>query len=421
MRDGARTTSGTSTARLRDALVVAEVALALILLISTGLLLRSLSHLMDVPLGFESERLLTTRVSLPDSKDYPAERTAAFLEAMVAKVRELPGVRGAGTISHLPLRGFFSGTVCFRDDRPVPPRGQLPSADQRVASPGYFATMGIPLLRGRLFTPADGRILNFRQDQVLEWARNNHFSVLISSAMAKRFWPGEDPVGKTFKTGFPEMGLPPVKILGVVGDVRDYGPDSNPRPTFYWSAYHFPQRGATLVLRTATSEPAALVSAVRRTVAALDRAATVSEVNTGEEIVSAAFASRRLNLQLLGVFAAVALLLAGVGAYGVMAYSVNRRSNEIGVRMALGAGQASIVRMVVGKAVVLGALGVLIGSVAAIVVTRLLAGMLYAVKPADPLTFVSVGLILLAITIAASFGPARRATRVSPITALRSE
>ena len=421
MRDGSRSSSGASTARLRDALVVAEVALALILLVGAGLLLRTLGHLMNVQLGFESERLLTARVSLPDSKEYPAERAAGFLEDLVAKVKALPGVRGAGTISHMPLRGFFSGIVVFRDDRPVPPRGQLPGADQRVASSGYFAAMGIPLLRGRLFTPADGRIANFRQDKILEWARGNHFSVLISSAMAKRFWPGEDPVGKTFQTGFPEMAVPPVKILGVVGDVHDYGPDSGPVPTFYWSAYHFPQRGATLVVRTATGEPGTLISTIRRTVAALDPAATMSDVSTGEEIVSDAVASRRLNLQLLGVFAAVALLLAAVGIYGVTAYTVNRRSNEIAVRIALGAGQSSILRLVVGKAVRLGALGVLIGSAAALAVTRLLAGMLYTVEPADPLTFVSVGLILFAIAVGASYGPARRGTRVSPIAALRSE
>jgi putative ABC transport system permease protein len=421
LRDGGRTTSGASTARLRDALVVAEVALALILLVVAGLLLRTLNQLMKVPLGFESERVLTARVSLPDSKEYPFERSAAFLEAVAAKVQAIPGVRTAGTVSHMPLRGFFSSMVWFRDDRPVPERGRLPVAEQRVASPEYFAAMGIPLLRGRLFTAADGRVTNFRQEEVLEWFRKNHFSVVISDAMARRFWPGEDPIGKTFRPGFPEMGLQPVKIVGVVGDVRDYGPDSDPAPTFYSSAYHFPQRAATLVVRTRGSDPAAVVSAVRRTVAALDPAATLSDVATVESIVSDAVGSRRLNMQLLGIFAALALLLAAVGIYGVMAYTVNRRSHEIGVRMALGAGQSNVVRMVVGKAVVLGGLGVVVGSVAALGLTRLIAGMLYGVKPADPLTFLSVAAILFAVTIAAACAPAWRATRVSPTIALRSE
>jgi putative ABC transport system permease protein len=421
MREGGRTTGGGSTARLRDALVVAEVALALVLLVGAGLLVRTLHHLMNVPLGFEEKHLLSARVSLPDSADYPAERQALLYEALVAKVQALPGVQSAGTISHLPLTGYFSSMVWSRDDRPIPERGKLPSADQRTASPEYFATMGIPLLGGRLFTPADGRITNFRAEELMQWVKANRFSVVISETMAKRFWPGEDPVGKTFRPAFPEMGLPPVKIVGVVGDVRDYGPDSDPVPTFYWSAYHSPQKGVTLVVRTRGSDPAAMISAVRRTVAALDPAAAVSAVATMEGVVSEAVAARRLNMQLLGIFAALALLLAGVGIYGVMAYTVNRRSHEIGIRMALGAGQANVVHMVIGKAALLGGLGVLIGSAAALGLTRVLAGMLYGVKPADPLTFVCVGGILFAVTIGASCAPAGRAARVSPIVALRSE
>jgi predicted permease len=330
-------------------------------------------------------------------------------------------VRSAGIISHLPLRNSFSGMVWYRDDRPVPGRGKLPSAEQRVASPEYFATMGIPLLRGRLFTPADGRVINFRQEEVMEWVKKSHFSVVISETMAKRFWPGEEPVGKTFRPGFPEMGLPPVTIIGVVGDVRDYGPDSDMAPTFYWSAYHFPQRAVTLMVKARSGDPTAVVSAVRRTAAALDPAATVTDVATMESVVADAVASRRLNLQLLGIFAALALLLAAVGIYGVMAYTVNRRSHEIGVRMALGAAQSNVVRMVVGRAMVLGGLGVVIGSAAALALTRLLAGMLFGVKPADPLTFLSVAAILFAVTVAASCAPAGRATRVSPVVALRSE
>jgi len=421
LRDGGRTTSGSSTARARDAFVVAEVALALVLLVGAGLLLRTLNRLMNVPLGFESDHVLTARVSLPDSKDYPYERSAAFFEAMNAKVKAIPGVAQAGTISHLPLRGFFSSMVWFRDDRPTPSRGNLPGADQRVASPEYFAAMGIPLLRGHLFTPADGRVTNFLQADIMDWVRKQHFSAVISETMAKRYWPGEDPIGKTFRPGFPEMGLQPVKILGVVGDVRDYGPDSNPVPTFYWSAYHFPTRSATLVLQARSGDPAALIGSVRRAVAGLDPAATVSAVATMDSVVDDAVASRRLNMELLAIFAAVALLLAAVGVYGVMSYAVNRRSHEIGVRMALGAGRSSVVRMIVGKAVVLGGLGVLIGSAAALGLTRFIAGMLYGVPPADPLTFLCVAAILLAVTVAASGAPARRATRVSPITVLRSE
>ena len=421
LRDGGRTTAGSSSARLRDGLVIAEVALALVLLAGAGLLLRTLNSLMNVPLGFQSDHLLTARISLPDSEDYPPERDAAFFSAMVTKVRALPGVSAAGSVSHLPLRGFFSSMVWFRDDRPVPERGKLPGADHRIASPEYFATMGIPLLRGRLLTPADGRLTNFRLDQAMRWFQNNRFAVLISESMAKRYWPGEDPIGKTFRPGFPEMGLQPVKIVGVVGDVRDYGPDNDFRPTFYWSSYHFPQRGVTLVVRTRGGDPAALVSDVRRTAAALDPAATVSDVVTAESIVADAVASQRLNMQLLGVFASLALLLAGVGIYGVTSYAVNRRTQEIGVRIALGATPRSVARLVVGKAIMLGVVGVVIGMAAALALARLIAGMLFGVKPADPLTFLAVGTILLALCVVASFAPARRATRVSPILALRSE
>jgi len=421
LRDGGRTTGGSNSARLRDGLVVAEVALASVLLAGAGLLLRTLNSLMNVPLGFQSDHLLTARISLPDSKDYPPGRAAAFFNAMTANVEAIPGVRSAASISHMPLRGFFSSMVWFRDDQPVPERGKLPGAEHRIASPEYFATMGIPLLRGRLLTPTDGRITNFRQEEAMQWFKTNHFSVLISESMAKRYWPDEDPVGKTFRPGFPEMGLQPVKIVGVVGDVRDYGPDRDLLPTFYWSSYHFPQRGVTLVVRTHGGDPAAIVSDVRRAIAALDPAATVSEVASAESIVADAVASRRLNMQLLGVFAGLALLLAGVGIYGVTSYAVNRRTQEIGVRIALGAAPWSVVRLFAGKAILLALMGVFIGTAAAMALARLIAGMLFGVTPADPLTFFTVGAILLFFSIAASCAPARRATRVPPILALRSE
>ena len=257
----------------------------------------------------------------------------------------------------------------------------------------------------------------------MDWVKKNHFSVVISETMAKRFWPGEDPIGKTFRPGFPEMGLPPVTIVGVVGDVRDYGPDSDPVPTFYWSAYHFPQRGAaTLVVKTRGGDPGAMAASVRRTVAALDPAAArVRRSYRGE------YRFRR------GGFAApqhaVARHLRGPGAAAGRVWDLRRdglhgepaHATKSASRMALGAGQSNVVRMVVGKAAVLGGLGVLIGSAAALGLTRLLAGMLYGVKPADPLTFLCVAAILFAVTVAASCAPAGRATRVSPTIALRSE
>jgi len=420
LRDGERTTGGSARVRLRDALVVAEVALALVLLVGAGLLLRTLQHLMNVHLGFDTEKILSVRVSLPDSAESSPERDAAFFEQLVARAQNLPGVLSAGSISHMPLSGFFSSMVVFRDDRPIPERGKLPGADQRTASPEYFRTMGVPLLRGRLFTPADGRVTNFRREALLDWVKQNHFSVLISETMARELWPGEDPIGKTFRPGFPEMGLPPVTIIGVVGDVRDYGADSLPTSTFYWSAYHSPERTATLVVRTRT-EPATLVSALRRLTAELDRSAILTDPATVEQLVSDSLAPRRLNMLLLAIFAGLALLLSAVGIYGVMAYAVNRRSHEIGIRMALGASRGAILRMVLGKAVLLGALGVLIGSAAALALTRLIASMLFGVEASDPLTFIAVAVLLFAVAVGATYAPAKRATRVSPLTALRTE
>jgi putative ABC transport system permease protein len=320
----------------------------------------------------------------------------------------------------MPLGGGFSSAVFYRSDRPIPPRGKLPAADQRSASPEYFRTIGVPLLRGRLFTPADGRVSNFRRDDVLAWARANTFSVLINETMARRFWPGEDPIGKSFRFGFPEMNGPRLNVIGVVGDTRDYGPDSGAPPIWYFSSYHFPRQDNTLVVRSA-GEPGALISAVRRATLELDPSAVVSDVRTVEQLVSGSVASRRLNMLLLAIFAGLALLLAAVGIYGVMAYAVNRRSHEIGVRLAMGATAGDIMRMVIGKAALLGGLGIAIGAVAALALTRLISGMLFGVKATDPPTFVAVAAVLFGAAIAASYTPARRATRVSPLAALRCE
>ena len=420
VREGTRATAGSSQGRLRDALVVSEIALALVLLVGAGLLLRTLDRLMSVGLGFQTENLLTAQVSLPDSEATTPEAAAAFFTRLVERVQALPGVKSAGCVNHLPLSGFFSSAAFYRDDKPVPPRGQVPGADQRVASPEYFRTMGIPLLKGRLFTPADGRVTNFRREQIMEWFQKNEFRVVINESMARRYWPGEDPVGKTFRFGFPEMHGPRMTIIGVVGDTRDYGPDQEMSPTFFFSVYHSPFRSLALAVRT-HGDPAALTSAVRRAVAELDPSAVVSGVGTAGQLVADSVASRRLNLQLLAIFAGLALVLASVGIYGVMSYAVNLRRHEIGVRIAMGAARIDIIRLVIGKALLLGALGVVLGCAGAAALTRLMSGMLYGVAPTDPATFAGVALALLIVAIAASYVPARRATRVSPIATLRCE
>ena len=420
MRDGTRATAGSSRGRLRDVLVVSEIALALVLLVGAGLLLRTLNRLMSVRLGFETENVLTARVSLPDSEEIAPEQVAAFYTRLVDRVQTLPGVISAGCISHLPLSGFFATAAFYRDDKPVPPRGQVPGADQRVASPEYFRTMGIPLLRGRLFTPADGRVTNFRREQIMEWFQRNEFRVVINESMARRYWPGEDPIGKTVRFGYPEMNGPRMTIVGVVGDTRDYGPDQEMSPTFFLSVYHAPFRSLALTVRT-HSEPAATVSALRRAAAELEPSAMLSGVATVEQLVANSVASRRLNLLLLAIFAGLALVLASVGIYGVMSYAVSLRRHEIGVRMAMGAARMDILRLLIGKAALLGALGVVLGCIAAAALTRLMAAMLYGVEATDPATFSAVAVALFTVAIAASYTPARRATRISPIATLRCE
>ncbi|MGE5568149.1 MAG: ABC transporter permease [Rhodospirillales bacterium] len=420
LRDGTRTTGAASRGRLRDALVVSEIALALVLLAGAGLLLRTLNHLINVRLGFQTEDILTARVSLPDTDAITPVQASLFYDRLIQRVQEMPGVKAAGLISHIPLGGSFASAVFYRADQPIPPRGQLPAADQRWASPEYFSAMGIPLLRGRLFTPADGRIGNFTRDKLLDWFKSHSFSVVINETMARRFWPNEDPIGKSFRFGFPEMQGPLLTIIGVVGDTRDRGPEAEAPPTWYFSGYQAPRQNETLVVRTA-GQPEALISAVRRATAEFEPAAVVSEVRTVEQLVEGAVASRRLNMLLLGIFAGLALLLASVGTYGVMAYAVNRRSHEIGIRLAMGAAPSDIMRLVLGRAALLGALGIAIGTAAALALTRLISGMLYGVKASDPLTFVSVAVVLFGAALAASYTPARRATRISPLATLRSE
>ncbi len=421
MRDGTRTSGSSGRGRMRDALVVAEVALALVLLVGAGLLVRTLNELMHVRLGFDTARILTIGVNLPDSNETTPVKASLFFEKLIERVQAMPGVESAAGVNLIPLGGANANIVLYRNDRPLPPRGELPSADNKVASPAYFRTMGIPLIRGRIYTATDGRITDFPRDRAMEWLIKAKFSVVINEEMARRNWPGEDPVGKTFRAGFPEWGGPDVTVVGVVGNTRDRGPDSTPWPAFYWSSYQFPFVGMSLTVRTHNENPMGLAAAIRRAASELDANALISDTVTMEQLVSDSVASRRLNMLMLGIFAGLALVLAAVGIYGVMAYSVNQRRREIGVRMAMGAASGDVLRLVVRKAAVLGGLGVALGSVAAFALTRFIAAMLYGVKAVDPLTFASVAALLFAVAILASYAPARRAAKLDPLEALRCE
>lgn len=402
LKEGERgTTSGSARARLRSVLVTAEVALALVLLIGAGLLLRSFVALQHVEPGFRPDHVLTMAIDLPD-KRYPEMADAArFYERLLERVRALPGVQSAGIASDIPWTGYDENSNFDIEGRPPEP-GHEPEGRYHFVTPGYFEAIGTPLLGGRFFTAAD----NADAPKV----------VLVNSALARRYFPGEDAVGKRLEL----WGLKGVTIVGVVGDVKDTPDALEAKPAYYWPTQQMVFAGMFLAVRSA-SDPAVLTDAVRREVLALDKDLPVTDARTLEDTAVAAVAGARFTLLLVGAFAGVALILAMVGIYGVMAYTVTQRTHEIGVRMALGAQARDVLKLILSQGLRLTLLGVTVGLAAAFAVTRALSSLLYGVKAADPATFVAVALLLAAVALVACFIPARRATQVDPIVALRYE
>jgi putative ABC transport system permease protein len=394
--------------RLSSLLVIAEMAMAMVLLIGAGLLLRSFAHLLDVKPGFTTENLLTMQIGLPNTAYQEPQKRAQFMQQLEASLRAAPEVTSVGFVTRLPLMSTLNNVTSFLtiEGREVP-AGERPEIDFRRASTGYFQTMGIPLLSGRLVTEQD--------------VTNNSRFVLINEAMAKRFWPGEDPVGKRISTMVSSgQQVPWQTIAGVVGNVRHLGLDIEPRPEIYYHTNTLPPFGPVVVVRT-TSDPKRLISIARAKVRELDRDVPISNVNTMEQLVAQSVAQRRFGMFLLGIFALLALLLAAIGIYGVVSYSVTQRTQEIGVRMALGANATDVLKMVLRNGMSLALIGVGIGLVGAFALTRLMARLLFEVTPTDVTTFslVSVGLIVVALL--ACYLPARRAMKVDPLEALRYE
>lgn len=394
--------------RLSSLLVIAETAMAMILLIGAGLLLKSFAHLLDVKPGFVTENVLTMQVGLPNSSYQQPEKRVAFLQQLETNLRAAPEVASVGFVTRLPLMSALNNITTFLaiEGRPVP-AGERPEIDFRRASTGYFQTMGIPLLAGRLVTEQD--------------VTNNAGAVVINEAMAKRFWPGEDPVGKRISTALSSGQQTQWQtIVGVVGSVRHLGLDVEPRPEIYYHTNTSPPFSPVVVIRT-TSDPQRLISIARAKVRELDRDLPISNINTMEQLVAQSVAQRRFGMFLVGIFAALALVLAIVGIYGVVSYSVAQRTTEIGVRMALGASATDVLKLVLKHGMTLALIGVAIGLIGAYSVTRLMVSMLFEVKPTDVATFaiVSVGLILVALL--ACYVPARRAMKVDPLVALRYE
>jgi putative ABC transport system permease protein len=392
--------AGGGSHRLRNALVVSEIALSLILLAGAGLMIRSLASLMAVDNGFRTDHLLKVRIALPESKYSKPEQVAMFGDRLLEEVRALPGVRSATLANGVPMQEVSIGN--YRLEGAAVKPGDSPACDIARVREGYFETLGLKLLRGRTFTRRD-----------LEHGRP--ISIVVNESFARRNWPGEDALGKVVLS--PD-GADRHSVIGVVGDARALGPESEGRPQIYFAELHL--QSPMLLVRTA-GDPMALLPAVEKRVWSIDKDQPVYSAGTMESVLRDFTSQRRFNMTVLGVFACAALVLAAVGLYGVLAYSVTLRTREIGVRVAMGADPRAIARLVVGQGFVLALVGTGVGLTGAFALTRLMQGMVYGVSAADPYTYALVAAILMAVALAASYIPARRAARIEPMEALRAD
>ena len=408
LKEGGKSESGQASGsrRLRSALVVSEIALAVVLLASAGLLIRSFIRLQQVDRGFNTDNILTMVIRLPDAK-YPQDaQVVAFFNQALEKLRQLPAVRSVGMVNHLPLYGGLGSNTGFKIlGRPEPPPGQVPSTDVRVVDSEYFATMGIPLLRGR----------NFTADEL----REPRQKIMINAALARTYFASEDPIGQRLDVGMFEKPTP-AEIIGVVGNVRyDSLVDESP-PAVYFTHPDLAYSFMTLVVRT-DGEPAAIAPAIQREIRALDPNQPVSDVRTMNQVMSEWVSRSRFNTLLLGLFAGLATLLSAVGIFGVMNYSVALRTRELGLRLAVGAQPRQVLLLVLKQGLLLTIVGVVMGLAAAFALTRLLSGLLFGVGAVDLTTFATISLLLVAVSLLACYLPARRAMRIDPLTALRYE
>jgi len=428
LKEGGRTSEDSrGSHRLRSGLVISEVALALVLLIGSGLALRSFQRLLGVDPGFTPGHVLTFEVNLPNSYDPVPDPTrigappkvVAFYRDLLESIERIPGVKAAGATSSLPLQGESWGKFFTPLDRPLPTSiDKVQHVQYRPVAGHYFNSLGIRLLKGRLLDEHD------RADSTL--------SVVVNETLARKYWPDQDPVGKPVLLTPPEnlipanlipsgFHVPKLTVVGVVGDARYGGLDREPVPVVYASTeQHDYSLGPSFTVR-ADGDPKALVSAIRSALAQIDKSLPMAHVATMEEIMSTSVARPRLEAVLLGLFGGLAMVLAAVGIYGVMSYSVSQRTGEIGIRMALGANHGDILKMICTQGLRLTALGLAGGLALALAVTRLMSNVLFGVSPTDPLTFFSIVALLALVALLACYVPARRATRVDPLVALRNE
>ncbi len=408
LKEGGRGGIGSRRRGIRDALVVAEVAPSLLLLIGATLLLRSFSNLRGVDPGFRADHVLAVRLNVPESKYDQFARRSEFFDRVLERVRALPGVRNAGFTSVLPLTNK-GGTNDFTVQGKSPRPGFINDACNRVISPGYLETMRIAITRGRSFEERDG----LRTPLV----------AMINETMARQFWPDEDPLGKRFKFGNSDDRFPWFTIVGVNRDVRQMGLDQPVKAEMsfpYWQAKDNWMVPQDLVMRT-SGDPMRLAGAVQQAIWSIDRNQPVSDVQTLDDLLDREVAQRRIQGTMLGALAALVLVLACVGIYSVLSYLVTRRTQEIGVRLALGADGWDILRSVARRGMVLTGVGIGLGTAGALALSRLISGMLYGVSSNDPLVYCAVSLVFALVALTACLIPARRAAKIDPISALRYE
>ena len=406
LREGAGAGEARGSQRARSFLATAEVALAMIVLVGAGLLLRSFSRLLAVSPGFETEHVVKAEISLPRFQYAKPEQWNAFANDLMRRLHGRPDLQNSSIAAPLPiLDGAITLPFVIAGNPPLP-QGTADTANYVTASPQYFGVMGIPVMRGRLFTEDD----NDAAPPV----------AVISQALAKRYFPNQDPLGKQLVFGFTPQGHVSRQIVGVVADVHDVSLASNPGPMMYVPFAQAPLWGGEVVVRSRLST-AVVADAIRTATHAIDKDLPVTSIESFPGALDASVAEPRFRALLLGVFSGIALLLAAIGIYGVVSFSVSRRTREIGVRMALGASPARVMRLVIGESAKLLLLGLAVGIPAALALTRFMSTLLFGIAPTDPLTFGVVALLLALVALAAAYVPARRAMRVDPMVALRCE
>jgi len=406
LKEGGRGSTEGGRGRVRSFLIVAELGIAVVLLVGAGLLIQSLWRLRQVNTGMDPKNVLTFVVGVPEVK-YETSKQAQFFRDLINRTQALPGVTSASAIIPLPLSGDRYGISFQIEGRPVA-KGEEPSADFFGVHSNYFKTMGIHLLQGRDFSERDDK----KAPAV----------IIVNQAFANKYFPGEDAIGKHIKPGISTDEDKPVmrEIIGVVADVKNRNLSTEMRPGYFLPVTQMPFTQMTVVVKT-SGDPHALIAAVRREVAQMDPEIPAYSIKTMEEYIAATVATPRFNTTLLAIFAAVALVLTVVGLYGVMSYSVAQRTNEIGIRMALGAQTKDVLRLIVSQGLTLLVIGLGVGLLGAFAATRLLASLLFGVKTKDPVTFAVVALVLTVIALVACYIPARRAARVDPLEALRHD